>query len=247
MRKTHSDREIEILGLPFSTLSAEELVAELSSGGLLVAPAAPALASMPEDPAYREALASATWIIPDSGYMVLLWNLLHKTKMQRLSGLKLLRCFMDAYRENPSPNLFLVNPTEDQSQANQKWLAKQGFSTQSAQHYSAPHYTQRPITDPVLLEVLEQQKPHYILINIGGGTQEILGQYLAENLSFKPAILCTGAAIAFLTGHQASIPVWADKLYLGWLCRIMNSPQQYAARYFMALKLLKLMIKPTRP
>ncbi len=49
--------------------------------------------------------------------------------------------------------------------------------------------------------------------------QERLGYALRKQLSYKPAILCLGAAIAFLSGGQANIPNWADRLMLGWLFR----------------------------
>lgn len=50
----------------------------------------------------------------------------------------------------------------------------------------------------------------------------------------SPAIICTGAAIAFLSGGQANIPPWADRLYLGWLLRILNNPRSFIPRYFNA-------------
>ena len=65
---------------------------------------------------------------------------------------------------------------------------------------------------------------------------------IAPSLRHKPApklpsILCTGAAIAFLTGGQATIPKWADRLYLGWLFRILQSPSKYFYRYLQAARL----------
>jgi UDP-N-acetyl-D-mannosaminuronic acid transferase (WecB/TagA/CpsF family) len=59
------------------------------------------------------------------------------------------------------------------------------------------------------------------VVNIGGGTQELLGWYLRRNVTGKPLIVCTGAAIAFLSGRQARIPSWADRFYLGWVMRIL--------------------------
>ena len=46
------------------------------SGGLLVVPSAPTLKDIPTQPAYRSALLSADLVIPDSAYMVLIWNIL---------------------------------------------------------------------------------------------------------------------------------------------------------------------------
>ena len=56
-----------------------------------------------------------------------------------------------------------------------------------------------------------------------------------------PSILCLGAAIAFLTGGQASIPPWADKLILGWLLRLVSSPRKFWRRYWDALGLARLL------
>ncbi|CAM3170650.1 WecB/TagA/CpsF family glycosyltransferase [Rariglobus hedericola] len=56
-----------------------------------------------------------------------------------------------------------------------------------------------------------------------------------------PSILCLGAAIAFLTGGQANIPPWADKLILGWLFRLLSNPRKFWRRYWDALSLARLL------
>ena len=48
------------------------------------------------------------------------------------------------------------------------------------------------------------------MINLGGGIQEILAIYINKNTKFKLSIMCTGAAIAFLTGEQAPINKYVD-------------------------------------
>ena len=57
--------------------------------------------------------------------------------------------------------------------------------------------------------------------------QEKLGYYLRENLSYRPAIYCTGAALEFITSDQISIPDWADRFYLGWLLRLLRQPRVF--------------------
>ena len=71
-------------------------------------------------------------------------------------------------------------------------------------------YPKGPIADPSILKWIETRRPPYIIINLGGGVQERLGFYLKENLSYRPSIICVGAAVAFLSGIQANIPAWAD-------------------------------------
>ena len=99
------------------------------------------------------------------------------------------------------------------------------------------------IRDDALLQRIEARKPAYIFINIGGGKQEVLGHMLKRKLSYTPAIICTGAAIAFLTGEQAHIPVWADRLVLGWLLRCIHSPKTFCKRYLRALKLIPILLR----
>ena len=75
------------------------------------------------------------------------------------------------------------------------------------------------------------------MVGIGGGVQEKLGLFLKETLHARPAIHCIGAALAFLTGDQPSIPMWADRFYLGWLLRLLRQPRVFGPRYLSALKL----------
>jgi len=58
-----------------------------------------------------------------------------------------------------------------------------------------------------------------------------------------PALICTGAAIAFLSGRQVNIPVWADRLFLGWLFRILSAPTKFFPRYWQAMRLAPLIWK----
>ena len=108
--------------------------------------------------------------------------------------------------------------------------------------YLAPMYSSE-IEDPELLAMLERLRPQHVVVTVGGGTQERLGLYLKQRLSYRPAIHCIGAAIAFLSGDQVGIPVWADKLYFGWLFRTMADPKRFGPRYWEARKLLKLMVR----
>ncbi|HAF58450.1 MAG TPA: hypothetical protein DCL00_02575, partial [Opitutae bacterium] len=85
--------------------------------------------------------------------------------------------------------------------------------------------------------------PGSVFIQLGGGVQERLGIYLKENLSYKPSIYCTGAALAFLSGQQVKIPRWADRLYLGWLFRCFFKPSVFIPRYTKALRLLMLLAR----
>ncbi|HAQ58528.1 MAG TPA: glycosyltransferase, partial [Opitutae bacterium] len=80
-----------------------------------------------------------------------------------------------------------------------------------------------------------------VILTIAGGKQEVLGYWLRNQLDYEPTILCIGAAIAFLTGKQVSIPKWADRIYIGWLLRIITDPKTFLPRYWSARKLRSLL------
>jgi UDP-N-acetyl-D-mannosaminuronic acid transferase (WecB/TagA/CpsF family) len=81
------------------------------------------------------------------------------------------------------------------------------------------------------------------MLGVGSGRQEPLGFYLKEKLSYRPALHCIGAAIAFLSGDQVRIPVWVDRFALGWLWRCLSNPKRYVPRYWEARHLASLMLR----
>jgi len=157
-----------------------------------------------------------------------------------------------------------VVPTVEEQQRIETYLSQQDFNLSHHHFYLAPVYAgskDSPIEDPTLLKCIRSTSPDWVILCIAGGKQEKLGLFLRDALRNKrqgtsakeqkdsdrfqthhstsrlPAILCTGAAIAFFTGGQARIPQWVDRLYLGWLARILKSPKKYFYRYFQALRL----------
>jgi exopolysaccharide biosynthesis WecB/TagA/CpsF family protein len=230
------------LGVDFFIGTIEEATEAAIAGGLTVAPSAPGLAvDLVRSPAYREALTRADLVITDSGYMVLLWRLFSGERLPRHSGLKLIRSVLDRQDLREEGAVFWVMPSEDESARNLRWLRARGFAVSAEDVYVAPHYRPGPIRDEDLLSRLEARRPRVVMLAIGGGVQERLGLGLRDELSFRPGILCLGAAIAFLTGGQARIPPWADRWMLGWLLRLLSSPRKFWRRYWDAIGLAGLL------
>jgi N-acetylglucosaminyldiphosphoundecaprenol N-acetyl-beta-D-mannosaminyltransferase len=233
----------QILGVRFFVGDAEGAIEEVSlHGGLVVVPAAPALKNLAVDEAYRDALVGADFAIADSAFMVLLWNLIDENRIPKLSGLKYLRALVEKSDFRNAGNNFWVMPTAVSAQRNLRWLRQNGVNVANEDVYLAPLYDDT-IYDDELLERIEERRPKHIVLGVGGGTQEKLGLYLKQNVSYRPAIHCIGAAIAFLSGDQVFIPVWADSLGLGWLCRTVADPKRFLPRYWDARHLAPLLLK----
>jgi UDP-N-acetyl-D-mannosaminuronic acid transferase (WecB/TagA/CpsF family) len=223
--------------------SAQDAIDEVfRNGGLVVVPSAPVLKDIVHDHRSREALLCADFAIADSALMVLLWNFLQGDNIPKLSGLKYLRALIENPQFRSKGATFWVMPTPKSAARNLRWLKKQGVGAEDEALYVAPMYG-AVIEDVELLRRLEEQKPYHIVLGLGGGTQERLGMYLKENLSYRPAIHCIGAAIAFLSGDQVSIPEWVDGAGLGWLWRSVSNPSRFCPRYWDARQLAPLMMR----
>ena len=232
-----------ILGIRYFDGTQQELLQEVQKGGLIVVPAAPALADLGENPGYRQAVEGATFAISDSSYMVLLWFLRTGEFLHRISGLQFLRALIGDPVFRATDATFWVMPSQQDQDCNLAWLNGQGLPVEPRHCYLAPKYPKGSVVDEPLLALIEQRRPRYVVINIGGGTQEILGHYLLSRLSYRPAIVCTGAAVAFLSGRQASIHPLVDRLMLGWLARCLDEPKRFIPRYLRALRLFWVLMR----
>jgi UDP-N-acetyl-D-mannosaminuronic acid transferase (WecB/TagA/CpsF family) len=229
-----------ILGVDFFAGDAQRVVEQISRGGLLVVPAAPALKDIASNEAYRDALTNADMAIADSAFMVLVWNWLQRDSMRRLSGLTYLRQLLLQPNVRTPGNTLWVMAGPGNERKNLDWLALQGIAVPATHVYQAPMY-RGEIDDAELVERLRILRAKHVVITLGGGTQERLGIYLKRNLDYLPAIHCIGAAIAFLSGDQVRIPAWADHFYLGWFFRCVSAPGRFIPRYWSARKLVPLL------
>ena len=236
-------REIHMFGVRFLDGTFEEIRQELDRGGVMVVPAAPALATIFEDKHYHSSLKESRFAIFDSGLLCLLLLAFKGISVRRISGLTFLRLFLRDIAQLEPGAVFLIDPTPVDSDANRAFIARSGYTLESTHQYVAPMYAAGEISDPHLLRVLRELRPRYIILNLGGGVQEKLAVYLGKQLDqYAPSIICTGAAIAFLTGRQSSISPIVDRLYLGWLVRCLGASRRYVPRYIQGFKLIPMVM-----
>ncbi len=232
----------QILGVRFFVGDAPEAIEICARGGLVVVPAAPAMLELGRDRDYRQALLEADLAITDSGFLVILWNLLMRDRIHRVSGLEYLKLLL-LRPEFSKPGVSLwIMPSMTSLERNLAWLEAQGYAIRRKDCYVAPKYASQ-VADDFLLELVKQHNPQHIIIGLGGGVQEKLGLYLKHHCAGRPAIHCIGAAIGFLSGDQVRIPHWADQWILGWLFRCCANPGRFVPRYFKALRLPLLLWK----
>tara|TARA_Y100000590_G_scaffold357023_1_gene411636 strand:+ start:594 stop:1307 length:714 start_codon:yes stop_codon:yes gene_type:complete len=234
------DNIVIFKGIKFYNYDFDELFSVINEGGYLVAPAASALTNIDEDKIYHDTLVQSDVAIFDSGFFCILLRIFKKIKVKKLSGYFFLKNFLNLKFEKETKFLS-IDPTKEDSEINAKYLKSKNLLNLSS--YVAPIYNKNDITDQNLLDIIYNDKPRYIIINLGGGIQEPLALYIKNNINFKSSIFCTGAAIAFLTKTQAPINDTIDKLYLGWLVRTIHNPKKFLIRTIKSLSLIKQFLK----
>ena len=117
----------QILGIRFFTGSASEAVAYAMQGGLMVAPSAPVLIGIAENPVQRAAVVSSDLAITDSGLMVLLWKVITGERITRVSGLEFIKLLLEQPELKRPGAVFWVMPNETSMRRNLTWLQNQGF------------------------------------------------------------------------------------------------------------------------
>lgn len=228
---------MQILGLDFFDGTVSTAVdCALDRRGLIVAPSGTCFHRLQRDEVYRRAMTSADLVLPDSGFMVLLWRILRAGRIQRISGLAYLKELLGRADLRQDRSVLWVLPDENARDQTLPWLQSHGFLTTAGDCYIAPIYGAR-VEDPALLESVQTRRPGHVVIALSGGVQEKLGLYLREGYSHRPAIHCIGAALGFITGYQVAIPNWADRLYLGWFFRLLANPRKFLPRALSALAL----------
>ena len=220
----------QILGIQFFNGDVDDAVQSMiRRGGFLIAPSGTCFARLREDEWYRRAVLSADLAIADSGLMVLLCRLFRRESLQRISGLKYLKHLLATLKGGGTGEVFWIVPSGRARQKLLDWSQREFFSIKMENSYVAPRYGSE-VEDRDLVALIDQHRPAHVIIAIGSGAQEKLGYYLRENLSYRPAIHCIGAALGFITGDQGAIPEWADRFYLGWLWRLVAQPRIFIPR-----------------
>ena len=82
---------------------------------------------------------------------------------------------------------FLINPNLYEQKKNYNLLRTKGIFNQKS--FCAPIYSLSNFKDFKLIKKIDVYNPDIIIINVGGGIQEPLGQFINQNISMLLAIL----------------------------------------------------------
>lgn len=223
--------------IKFFNWSYEKIINKiLKESGYLVAPAASSLIKIKNNKFYHLSLKKSNIAIFDSGFLCLLLRL-NFIFVKKFSGYLFLYKFLNDERIKEK-KILLINPNNKDGKKNRRLLKKKGFKKLIT--YTAPFYKSQ-YNDEKLVNIIKKNKPNFVINNLGGEVQEPLAYYLTQEKKLKTFIICTGAAIAFMTKAQAPINLIIDRMYLGWFVRLIFNPKAYFLRIIQSLGLVFLL------
>lgn len=232
-----------VLGISFfAGTVAEAVERHTQNGGYVVIPAAPALMKLNYDEEYRRAMQSADLALADSELLVLLSRLATGRRLKKISGISYFKHLVQEGGIREGASTFWIFPSDAAKEKAIGWLAQQGVRMEDKNCFiaSAPPSSSQ---DYAILVRIEEDKPRHVVIAMAGGGQEKLALYLRDFLLYRPSIHCIGAALAFLSGDERTIPEWAEQSHLGWLVRLFAQPRMFFPRVGIALALVRMVFK----
>ena len=166
--------------IKFYNVNSNEFKNYIIKKGLFVFPAGPALASIEKSDEYYKSLQKADYVFFDSGFFVLLLKFFKNIYVKKFSGYKFLGLFFEYLKKNRKKKIFCIDPNINFSRSNKNYIKKLGIK--KLYNYLAPNYNSKKLSDLKLIKAIQIFRPDYIIINIGGGTQEVLGLYIKNKI-----------------------------------------------------------------
>ena len=96
-------KRFKFKNIKFSNYSFKYIFDKISKGGVLVAPAASALADIDKNKHYYKSLIKSDIVIFDSGFFCILLRIFRGIKVKKLSGYKFLKLFLDCWIDYSFP------------------------------------------------------------------------------------------------------------------------------------------------
>ena len=231
-------------GIKFHNYSYSKILFKLNQirGGYLVAPAASSLSKIYKNKFHHSALKKSTVAILDSGLFCILIFIFKRLSVKKFSGFSFLYKLLND-QSIKNKKILTVDPSIIESKRNILYLFSKNIKRTKS--YVAPIYKRSSsnFIDKKIIKLINEFKPRYILINIGGEIQEQLALYIMKNTKIKVNIFCLGAAIGFFTGSQAPVNHFFDKYYMGWSLRVIYNPRVFLPRILKSISLIFLFFK----
>jgi len=178
-----------------------------------------------KNPAFRNVLKEAAFVVPDGMPIIFSLNLLHGIKQQRIAGNDVMFSLMNK-AERDGLRVFLLGTTDDVLSKTSERLTERNIVHEA---YSPPF---RPIEDFDFndqAERINSFRPDMILVGLGCPKQEIWMNRMKDKI--EAPMFGVGGAFLLFAGIDKRAPQWMRNLSLEWFYRFLLEPRRLFKRY----------------
>lgn len=189
------------------------------------------------DPAFRAAYAAHTHVIADGNPIVWLSRLAGQETVSLVPGSELISPLAEiaAYLDVP---VALVGGTQTSLDNAAAALCAQHTGLRIVLcHAPSMGFDPSGTEADRVIAAIESSGARMVFLALGAPRQECFAAHAQAVLS-ECGFLSIGAGLDFVSGAQTRAPVWARKLAVEWLWRLLGNPTRLAARYGRCLLIL---------
>jgi N-acetylglucosaminyldiphosphoundecaprenol N-acetyl-beta-D-mannosaminyltransferase len=216
-------REREVVDLALASVRA-------GRGGWICPVNLDVLRNVARDPAKRRMVERADVRTADG--MPLIWaSRLQGTPLpERVSGSSLVRTLPAATRDTGA-SVFLLGGDSGVADAAAEELRRSSPGVRIVGTHCPPHgFEDSPEQLAAIETALSAADPDVVFVALGFPKQERLILRLRQRFPHLWLVSC-GISLSYLSGDVARAPVWAQRLGLEWLHRLVQEPRRLARRY----------------
>jgi len=221
-------KKVDILGIPFDSLSFDEALDLLESyldklrNHIIVTPNPEGVMQAQRNPAFREALLGADLRLADGTGIVLASRYIGSALPARVRGVDTIFALLERLTKKARKHTayFLGGAPGIAEKA--KLQMEERFPTLSVVGHHHGFFT--PEEEVKILEELNRLKPDILLVCIGMPRAEI---WVYANRDIPARLtLCLGGTLDIMAGNVKLAPAFIRKLGLEWLYRLLCSPSR---------------------
>jgi N-acetylglucosaminyldiphosphoundecaprenol N-acetyl-beta-D-mannosaminyltransferase len=231
-----SSDSTKVMGLDVARLREADVIAralddlQAGRGGWICPVNLDVLRRTVRDPGQRALVERADLVVADG--MPLLWaSRLQRTPLpERVAGSSLIRTLPAASRD-AGASVFLLggDPGVADVAADELLRSTPGLEI-AGTHCPPLGFEDSPEQLAAIHAALETTKPDIVFVGLGFPKQEHLILRLKPRFPEIWFVSC-GISLSYLSGHVTRAPVWAQRLGLEWLHRLVHEPRRLARRY----------------
>ncbi len=203
-----------------------------------------------EDASFRELCDAADYVLLDSRFLAHIMYMVKRVRARVCPGSDLTAELFNRIIA-PTDGVVLIGGSVEQAQQ----LAST-YGLKDLRHHNPPMgFIHDPSAVEVCLKFIESHSPfRFCFLAVGCPQQEILATALKARGRARGLAFCVGASINFLTGTERRAPLWAQRIGIEWLFRLVHSPARLGKRYlirgpkiFLLLPQLQFQLNQPRP